>query len=138
MRLLSMNKKNVGKILHRNTQNNGGKYKNIVCALLQFSKLITVIFDCWPLLTAAMREILQAFEKPENKARIQEIEQEAGSDLVKLLQDRLPFAVEIQQEVIKSHGFSDDGDQGNWLFIDNINSLTSFSDHPLSRENKEQ
>lgn len=59
-----------------------------------------------------MREILQAFEKPENKARIQEIEQEAGSDLVKLVQDRLPFAAEIQQEVIKSHGFSDDGDQG--------------------------
>ena len=27
--------------------------------------------------------------------------------------DDLPFAAEIQQEVIKSHGFSDDGDQGN-------------------------
>lgn len=60
-----------------------------------------------------MREILQAFEKPENKAKIREIEQDAGNDLVKLLQDRLPFAAEIQQEVIKSHGFSDDGDQGN-------------------------
>lgn len=61
-----------------------------------------------------MREILQAFEKPENKAKIQEIEQDAGTDLVKLLQDRLPFAAEIQQEVIKSHGFLDDGDQGNY------------------------
>ena len=60
-----------------------------------------------------MREILQAFEKPENKAKLREIEQDAGNDLVKLLQDRLPFAAEIQQEVIKSHGFSDDGDQGN-------------------------
>lgn len=63
-------------------------------------------------LLAAMKEILQAFEKPENKARMQEIEQEAGSDLVKLLQDRLPFAAEIQQEVIKGHGFLDDGNQG--------------------------
>lgn len=60
-----------------------------------------------------MREILQAFEKPENKAKLREIEQDAGNDLVKLLQDHLPFAAEIQQEVIKSHGFSDDGDQGN-------------------------
>lgn len=60
-----------------------------------------------------MREILQAFEKPENKAKLQEIEQDAGNDLVKLVQVRLPFAAEIQQEVIKSHGFSDDGDQGN-------------------------
>ena len=57
-----------------------------------------------------MKDILLAFEKPEHKARMQEMEQEAGSDLVKLLQDRLPFAAEIQQEVIKSHGFSDDGE----------------------------
>ena len=57
-----------------------------------------------------MKDILLAFEKPEHKTRMQEIEQEAGSDLVKLLQDRLPFAAEIQQEVIKSHGFSDDGE----------------------------
>lgn len=76
------------------------KYKHFGC-----------LFLC---LTAAMREILQAFEKPENKAKIQEIEQDAGNDLVKLLQDRLPFAAEIQQEVIKSHGFLDDGDQGNY------------------------
>lgn len=65
---------------------------------------------------AAMREILQAFEKPENKAKLQEIEQDAGNDLVKLVQVRLPFAAEIQQEVIKSHGFSDDGDQGSLTF----------------------
>jgi len=59
---------------------------------------------------AAMKDILLAFEKPEHKARMQEIEQEAGNDLVRLLQDRLPFAAEVQQEVIKSHGFSDDGE----------------------------
>lgn len=56
-----------------------------------------------------MRDVLLAFERPEHQTRLLEIEQEAGSDLVKLLQDRLPFAAEIQQEVIKSHGFSDDG-----------------------------
>lgn len=60
-----------------------------------------------------MKEILEAFDKPQNKAKMQEIEQEANSDLVKLLQERLPFAAEIQKEVIKCHGFSDDGDQGN-------------------------
>lgn len=58
---------------------------------------------------AAMRDVLLAFERPAHQTRLLEIEQEAGSDLVKLLQDRLPFAAEIQQEVIKSHGFSDDG-----------------------------
>ena len=58
---------------------------------------------------AAMRDVLLAFERPEHQTRMLEIEQEAGSDLVKRLQDRLPFAAEIQQEVIKSHGFSDDG-----------------------------
>ena len=56
-----------------------------------------------------MRDVLLAFERPEHQTRMLEIEQEAGSDLVKLLQDRLPIAAEIQQEVIKSHGFSDDG-----------------------------
>ena len=68
---------------------------------------------CYPYYSAAMKEILEAFDKPQNKAKMQEIEQEAHSDLVKLLQERLPFAAEIQKEVIKCHGFSDDGDQGN-------------------------
>lgn len=86
------------KLLNKNI--NIIKYKHFGC-----------LFLC---LTAAMREILQAFEKPENKAKIQEIEQDAGNDLVKLLQERLPFAAEIQQDVIKSHGFLDDGDQGNY------------------------
>lgn len=65
---------------------------------------------------AAMKEILEAFDKPQNKAKMQEIEQEANSDLVKLLQERLPFAAEIQKEVIKCHGFPDDGDQGSLTF----------------------
>lgn len=57
-----------------------------------------------------MRDVLLGFEKPEHKTRMQEIEQEVGSDLVKLLQGRLPFVAEIQQDVIKNHGFSDDGE----------------------------
>ena len=62
---------------------------------------------------AAMRDVLETFESPENRSRMQEIEQDAGSDLVKLLQNRLPFAAEIQQEVIKYHGFSADGEGTN-------------------------
>lgn len=59
---------------------------------------------------AAIRDVLQAFEKPENKSRMHEIRQEAGSDLVKLLQYQLPFAASTQEKVIKRHGFSDDGE----------------------------
>ena len=61
-------------------------------------------------LSAAIRDVLQAFEKPENKSRMHEIRQEAGSDLVKLLQYQLPFAALTQEKVIKRHGFSDDGE----------------------------
>lgn len=54
--------------------------------------------------------MLAAFEKPENKARLIETQEKAGSDLVKLLEGTFPAAVEIQQEVIKCHGFSPDGE----------------------------
>ena len=35
-----------------------------------------------------MRDVLLAFERPEHQTRLLEIEQEAGSDFVKLLQER--------------------------------------------------
>lgn len=62
---------------------------------------------------ATITDVLQAFEKPENKTRMYEIRQEAGGDLVKLLQCQLLFAASIQQEVIKQHGFSDNGEGTN-------------------------
>ena len=70
---------------------------------------------CWVtcVLPVTIKDVLQAFEKPENKTRMYEIRQEAGGDLVKLLQYQLLFAASVQQEVIKQHGFSDNGEGTN-------------------------
>ena len=90
---------------------------------------------CWVtcVLLATIKDVLQAFEKPENKTRMYEIRQEAGGDLVKLLQYQLLFAASVQQEVIKRHGFSDNGEGTNpCLNHLSINSLQSNLNYPDS------
>ena len=49
-----------------------------------------------------------AFDELDNRETLAAIQEEAGRDLVKLMQDTLPVLVEIQQQVIKDYGFSDD------------------------------
>lgn len=54
-----------------------------------------------------MKSVLAELEQTENKAALARIKEQAGNDLVKLMQDTLPVLVQIQQKILKSYGFPD-------------------------------
>ncbi|XP_060706305.1 protein C10 [Hemiscyllium ocellatum] len=55
-------------------------------------------------------EVIKAFSSPENAVRMEEARDNACNDMGKMLQFVLPVATQIQQDVIKSYGFSNDGE----------------------------
>ncbi|XP_028657671.1 protein C10 [Erpetoichthys calabaricus] len=57
-----------------------------------------------------LAEVIKAFGSPENSARLQEARDNACNDMGKMLQFVLPVATQIQQDVIKSYGFSNEGE----------------------------
>ncbi|XP_067830184.1 protein C10 [Heptranchias perlo] len=57
-----------------------------------------------------LAEVIKAFNSPENAMRMEEARDNACNDMGKMLQFVLPVATQIQQEVIKSYGFSNDGE----------------------------
>lgn len=57
-----------------------------------------------------LSEVIQAFSVPENAARMEEARESACNDMGKMLQLVLPVATQIQQEVIKSYGFNNEGE----------------------------
>lgn len=57
-----------------------------------------------------LAEVLKALGSPDSEARLQEARESACNDMGKMLQFVLPVATQIQQEVIKSYGFSNDGE----------------------------
>ncbi|XP_059826694.1 protein C10 [Hemitrygon akajei] len=57
-----------------------------------------------------LAEVIKAFSLPENAMRMEEARDNACNDMGKMLQFVLPVATQIQQEVIKSYGFSNDGE----------------------------
>ncbi|XP_075468726.1 protein C10 isoform X2 [Ascaphus truei] len=58
----------------------------------------------------ALGEVLDALQSPVGSARLDEARENSGNDLGKVLQLLLPTAVQIQQEVLQSYGFSPDGE----------------------------
>lgn len=63
-----------------------------------------------------LSEVIQAFSVPDNAARMEEARESACNDMGKMLQLVLPVATQIQQEVIKSYGFNNEGEgKGNTL-----------------------
>uniref|UniRef100_A0A8C4KRW0 Protein C10 n=1 Tax=Dromaius novaehollandiae TaxID=8790 RepID=A0A8C4KRW0_DRONO len=61
-----------------------------------------------------LAEVIKAFGSPENAQRMDEARDNACNDMGKMLQFLLPVATQIQQDVIKAYGFSNDG-EGGWL-----------------------
>lgn len=59
-----------------------------------------------------LAEVIKAFGAPENKQRMEEARDNACNDMGKMLQFLLPVATQIQQDVIKAYGFSNDGEGG--------------------------
>ncbi|XP_055487181.1 protein C10 [Leucoraja erinacea] len=57
-----------------------------------------------------LAEVIKAFGVPENALRMEEAQDNACNDMGKMLQFVLPVATQIQQEVIKSYGFTNDGE----------------------------
>lgn len=55
-------------------------------------------------------EVIEAFNTPDNTQRMEEAQDNACNDMGKMLQFVLPVATQIQQEVIKAYGFSNDGE----------------------------
>ncbi|NXA29046.1 C10 protein, partial [Ibidorhyncha struthersii] len=65
----------------------------------------------WCLCAAAvLAEVIKAFGAPENAQRMEEARDNACNDMGKMLQFLLPVATQIQQDVIKAYGFSNDGE----------------------------
>ncbi|XP_078271990.1 protein C10-like [Rhinoraja longicauda] len=61
---------------------------------------------------AVLAEVIKAFGVPENALRLEEARDNACNDMGKMLQFVLPVATQIQQEVIKAYGFTNDGEGG--------------------------
>ncbi|XP_032068783.1 protein C10 isoform X2 [Thamnophis elegans] len=57
-----------------------------------------------------LAEVIKAFGSPENAQRLEEARDNACNDMGKMLQFLLPVATQIQQDVIKPYGFSNDGE----------------------------
>uniref|UniRef100_A0A8C8RSQ1 Protein C10 n=1 Tax=Pelusios castaneus TaxID=367368 RepID=A0A8C8RSQ1_9SAUR len=57
-----------------------------------------------------LAEVIKAFGAPENAQRMEEARDNACNDMGKMLQFLLPVATQIQQDVIKAYGFSNDGE----------------------------
>lgn len=64
-----------------------------------------------------LAEVIKAFSSPENAQRMEEARDNACNDMGKMLQFLLPVATQIQQDVIKAYGFSNDG-EGEFLRYD--------------------
>lgn len=65
-----------------------------------------------PFPVAVLAEVIKAFGAPENAQRMEEARDNACNDMGKMLQFLLPVATQIQQDVIKAYGFSNDGEGG--------------------------
>uniref|UniRef100_S4R9R8 Protein C10 n=1 Tax=Petromyzon marinus TaxID=7757 RepID=S4R9R8_PETMA len=60
--------------------------------------------------TAVLAEVLAAFALPENASRMEEARDGAANDMCRTLQLVLPLATQIQQDVVKTYGFTNDGE----------------------------
>ncbi|ELU17825.1 hypothetical protein CAPTEDRAFT_153318 [Capitella teleta] len=59
---------------------------------------------------AALDDILDAFNNPENALRLNEAKEAAGNDMLRMMQIVFPLTTQIQMEVITKYGFTGDGD----------------------------
>jgi len=57
---------------------------------------------------AAIKEVVAAFNTPENLAKMMNAKQEAGADIMKMMTIVLPVAMSIQQTVITKFGYAAD------------------------------
>ncbi|KAL1124180.1 hypothetical protein AAG570_001950 [Ranatra chinensis] len=56
---------------------------------------------------AALRDILEALESDEHGPKLNEAKVNAGNDMLKMMQYVFPAIVQIEMDVIKKYGFTD-------------------------------
>nr|CAD7255880.1 unnamed protein product [Timema shepardi] len=56
---------------------------------------------------AALTNVLEAINLPENTMKLGEAKDNAGNDMLKMMQYVFPIVTQIQMEVIKKYGFSE-------------------------------
>lgn len=61
-------------------------------------------------IVAALADVLEAFRSTENATKMSEARDNAGNDMLKMMQIVFPIATQIQMGVIQKYGFSNDGD----------------------------
>ena len=61
-------------------------------------------------ISVALQDILAAFRSPDNHVRLEEARDNAGNDMLKMMQVVFPVATQIQMDTIQKYGFSGDGD----------------------------
>ncbi|GLH04599.1 Protein C10 [Gryllus bimaculatus] len=71
---------------------------------------------------AALNSVLEAIEIPENAVKLGEAKDNAGNDMVKMMQYVFPIVMQIQMDVIKKFGFSE-GHEGIVSFSQQIRQL---------------
>lgn len=65
---------------------------------------------CVAFVVAVLKDVLTAFDTAENMIRMDEAHDNAGNDMMKMMQVVFPVVTQIQQEVIHKYGFTADGD----------------------------
>ena len=94
------------------------KVLNCKCFFSHFTEFLPFIFavllsKSWQLLVFsvdALTDILDAFVISENAAKMRMARENAGNDMLKVMQTVFPITVQIQMDVIKKYGFTADGD----------------------------
>jgi hypothetical protein len=58
-------------------------------------------------LSALLSNVLEAISLPENAAKLEEAKDNAGNDMLKMMQFVFPIVMQIEMDVIKNYGFAE-------------------------------
>ncbi|XP_049771422.1 protein C10 [Schistocerca cancellata] len=70
----------------------------------------------------ALSNVLEALDSPENSVKLGEAKDNAGNDMLKMMQYVFPIVLQIQMDVIKNYGFQE-GREGIVQFVQLIRTL---------------
>ena len=63
--------------------------------------------------SAILSRILEVIDNPENATKLGEAKDNAGNDMLKMMQFVFPIVMQIEMDVIKNYGFPE-GRDGEW------------------------
>ncbi|KAG8238779.1 hypothetical protein J437_LFUL018689 [Ladona fulva] len=72
---------------------------------------------------AALNEILEAINSSENSPKVEEAKENAGNDMLKMMQFVFPIVTQIEMDVIQKYGFAEGREGGIVQFAQIIRNL---------------